>query len=306
MIKQFLFALDVTGPILIILALSPLLRKVRWVDDHFILVSNRIVFNVTLPCMLFFSIADRPLQQELDIPLVIFATLATLFVTAMLWLIAPLFVKPTIRGIFVQGGFRGNLAIIGIAWIINAYSAVTVAKAVIYVGVMTILYNVLSVLVLRSVSQSWFAALFTNPLVVAVLLGLCASAFGIAIPRLITQAGQYLGQMTLPLALLCIGCSLRWSSFKINHMDVVWVSLFKLIVVPVIVTIAAIGWGFQGPDLGLLFLMTATPTAAASYVMAKQMTDHGVLAAEIVAVTTILSSGTVTIGLIVLKAGGYL
>jgi len=300
------FALDVTGPILLILALGPLLRKTKLVDNHFVLVGNRLVFNVTLPCMLFFGIANRPLQQALDIPMVVFASLATVSVTLVLWLIAPLFVGPEKRGVFVQGAFRGNLAIIGIAWIMNAYGPVTVAKAGVYIGLMTILYNVLSVLVLRSRAQSYFSALFTNPLVVAILLGMLVSALGIPILRLVVQTGQYIGQMTLPLALLCIGSSLRWGSFKANHLKVIWASAFKLVVIPVIVTLAAIAAGFRGPDLGLLFLMTASPTAAASYVMAKQMTNYGAMAAEIVAVTTVFSAVTVTIGLIVLKGGGFI
>ncbi|MCI0654371.1 MAG: hypothetical protein L0Y39_07820 [Methylococcaceae bacterium] len=52
--------------------------------------------------------------------------------------------------------------------------------------------------------------------------------------------------------------------------------------------------------------MMATPTAAASYVMAKQMTAHGDMAAEIIAVTTAACAITVAVGLVILKSGSYL
>ncbi len=304
--EGFVFALDVTAPILLVLVLGPLLRAIKMVDDHFISVANQVVFNITLPCMLFFGVANQPLQQALDIPLVLFASVSTFLATLLLWLLAPFFVAPSKLGVFVQGGFRGNLAIIGIAWVMNAYGQAIVAKAGVYIGLMSILFNLLSVLVLRSKTQPYIAAMFTNPMVVSVSLGLLVSALGIEMPRLIVQTGEYIGQLTLPLALICIGSNLRWSSFKANHLDVVWVALFKLVIVPLVVTIAAVQWGFQGSDLGLLFLMVATPTAAASYVMAKEMTDHGALAAEIVAVTTLLSAVTVTVGLVVLRAGRYI
>ena len=304
--EGFVFALDVTAPILLVLALGPLLRIIKMVDDPFISVANRIVFNLTLPCMLFFGVANQPLQQALDIPLVVFASVSTVLAALLLWLLAPLFVTSSKQGVFVQGGFRGNLAIIGIAWVMNAYGQAIVAKAGVYVGLMSILFNILSVSVLRSKTQPYLAAMFTNPMVVSVSLGLMFSALGLELPRLIIQTGEYIGQMTLPLALVCIGSNLRWGSFKANHLEVVWVALFKLAIVPLVVTIAAIQCGFRDSDLGLLFMMAATPTAAASYVMAKEMTDHGRLAAEIVAVTTLLSAVTVTVGLIVLKAGAFI
>ena len=306
MYRQLLFALDVTSPILLILFLGWVFRRYQLIDEHFINVSNRFVFNVTLPCMLFLSTATRPLQQSLDVPLVLFGIVSTLLAFIFLVVIAPILVSRDKRGVFVQGAFRGNMGIIGIALVLNAYGVDILPKVSVYLALLTILYNILSVMILSNKKQSLPLILLKNPLIIGVLLGLLFSWTQIQVPEFIQSTGEYFSQVTLPLALTCIGGSLRWGSFRTNHLDVLWTALFKLLVIPVAVVIAAIIWGFREEDLGLLFLMMATPSATASYIMAREMTAYGDMAAEIVAVTTVGSALTVTIGLVLLQYAGFI
>ncbi len=59
MISEFLdtleFSLSVTGPIFVILGLGGWLRRIGMINDAFIEVGSRLVFNVTLPALLFVS-----------------------------------------------------------------------------------------------------------------------------------------------------------------------------------------------------------------------------------------------------------
>ena len=306
MYEQFSFALVITGPIVIILALGLLFRRINLIDDHFIQVGNKIVFNVTLPCMLFFGVISQPIGLSMDSPLIAFASVFTIAVVGFLSLVTPFFIREDKRGVFIQGAFRGNMGIIGIALVLNAYGPEILPKTSIYLAMLTILYNLLSVLVLRSNTQSTFFALLKNPLIIAVLLGLTCSWFGVTLPGFVHKTGQYFAQMTLPLALTCIGGSLRWDSFRANHQDVIWASMVKLLFIPMALAGIAIAWGFRGQELGLLYMMMAAPTASASYVMAQQMSRHGAMAAEIIAMTTIGSFLTITVGITALKYGGYI
>ncbi|EXF71538.1 aEC family malate permease [Vibrio parahaemolyticus AQ3810] len=52
--------------------------------------------------------------------------------------------------------------------------------------------------------------------------------------------------------------------------------------------------------------MNASPVAAASYVMARSMGGNAVLAANIIALTTVLSTVTCTFGIVVLKSYGLI
>ena len=77
-------------------------------------------------------------------------------------------------------------------------------------------------------------------------------------------------------------------------------SAFKLLLAPILITCGAYFWGFSNFELGLLFFMTAAPTAAASYVMARSMGGNANLAANIIAITTAGSLITYSLGLSVL------
>lgn len=306
MYEQLIFALDVTGPILVILSLGWVFRRYKLIDEHFIGISNRLVFNVTLPSMLFLSTATRPLRESLDVPLVLFGAGCTLIIVSILWLVSLRLVDPEKRGVFIQGSFRGNMGIIGIALVLNAYGQEILPKVSVYLALLTIVYNILSVMVLNTRKQSHHTILLKNPLIIGVLAGLLFSWAQWPVPGVLQRTGEYFAQVTLPLALLCIGGTLRWDSFRTNHLDVVWSAAFKLLLIPITVAVAAIAWGFRGEDLGLLFLMAASPTATASYIMAREMTTFGNIAAEIVAVTTAGSALTITAGLVLLKSGGYI
>lgn len=299
--QVLLAALDITLPILMLLGLGLWLKRIKFITPDFAAVGNRLVFSVTLPCLLFLSTATRPLSESLNVALVIYASLAVVITTFLLWKMSPMWVAEEKRGVFVQCAFRGNLGIIGLAMCLNAYGTDILAMAGVFMALLTVLYNVLAVLLLSKSKTQSLLNLGTNPLIIAVVLGLSWQAFDIPVPVLMHKTGSYLAQMTLPLALLCIGASLQWQSFKTNHRDVVLASLLRLVVVPLIIVGGGVVYGFRGIELGVLTLMMSSSTAAASYVMAKQLTKHGLMAAEIVALTTVFVPFTASVGWVFLS-----
>ncbi len=52
-------------------------------------------------------------------------------------------------------------------------------------------------------------------------------------------------------------------------------------------TLGGLLMGFRGATLGVIFLFSATPTAAGSYVMTRAMGGNATLAANIIAITTV-------------------
>lgn len=108
------FAFNVTVPNLLMMLLGILLRHWRLMDDRFVDGATRLVFNLALPCLLFFSIATNHPQLLGNLPLVLFGAVGTLATFLLLELAAKWLVKePRERGVFVQGGFRANTAIVG-------------------------------------------------------------------------------------------------------------------------------------------------------------------------------------------------
>jgi hypothetical protein len=309
----FSFSLSVTGPILIVLAVGIVLRKRQFITDEFIHIGSRLVFTIALPTLLFLSIVKTHISQTANISLVAFGAGATILIFIILEVFAQFWVKPAEdRGVVVQGGFRSNLGIIGLAYGVNAYGTSVLAAASLYLGLITILLNILSVITLsRSLHKekgikNILLGIFKNPLILAILIALPISWAEITLPKIIMQTGEYFAQLTLPLALLCTGASLDFHSLRQALPNTLGAAFSKLIFVPTVFVLGAMAFGFKGMDMGILLLMASSPTAAASYVMTKAMGGNATLAANIIALTTLGSLFTTSLGIMWVKGMGLM
>ncbi|PMG58439.1 transporter [Vibrio lentus] len=309
--EQFAFSASVTGPICLMLFLGVMLKRIGLINDNFIDVASKVVFQVTLPAMLFLSIVQSNHNFSASSALVAFGVIANfVFFLFTIFSTKLVFKGSKDQGVIVQGGFRANTAIIGLAYVANIYGNQGVALAAIYVASLTVLYNIQAVIALTPKGKDTGAkaikviakSITKNPLIIAIFLAVVFYALSIPIPKMVTNAGQYFANMTLPLALLCTGGSLDISSLKQEKLSTWFASSYKLIASPLLITLAAWYLGFEGLELGLIFLMSAAPTAAASYVMARAMGGNSTLAANIIALTTVVSLITCTLGIFALTA----
>lgn len=310
------FAFGVTIPNLLMLLLGVLLRRLRLLDDTFCDGATRLVFNLSLPCLLFFSVATNHPDLESNLTFVIYGGVATLLSFLLLECVAKRLVKePRERGIFVQGGFRANTAIVGLAYCASAYGNEGVAVGSMYMAVTVILFNVLSVITLtRSLGgkRNGVGALaivrgvVTNPLIIGIVLGMLYSWSAWPMPKVLQDTGKFISALALPLALLCAGASISWRAMFSASNVAGYSALAKLIVVPGLMTLGGWALGFRGVQLGVMFLFTSTPTAAASYVMTRAMGGNATLAANIIALTTLGSFFTTALGLYFLRHWGVI
>ena len=114
---------------------------------EFTRTASSLVFKVCLPTLLFLSIQNAAMPSEESVPVIVIAALATLVMFVASWLFAPLVVAEVRdRGVFVQGSFRSNLGIIGLAFAAKAYGDEGLALASMMMAFVTVLYNILSVI----------------------------------------------------------------------------------------------------------------------------------------------------------------
>jgi predicted permease len=298
MLQQLQFAFGITGPILLLLLLGFALKKIQLIDDGFVNQANKLVFNIALPAMLFFALSANDITQSIDVPFVASGFLGTLLLIALLIVFSKR-VSANQRGVFIQGSYRGNKAVVAVALAIATFGDDILPIISVYLAVVTTLYNVIAVWVLNA--KGALKRIVNNPIIIGIVLGSLASVTNMPIPQVIIKTGDYTTAMTLPIALICIGASLRISSLQANSLVVSVATGIKLVVSPVLVM--GIGWmmGVRGDALMLLFFLSAAPTASASYVMAQEMTNSGELAAEIIATTTALSVISLTLGMALLS-----
>jgi malonate transporter len=310
------FAFSVTAPIFVMVALGIVLRAWHAINEEFIRVASRLVFNVGLPVILFTSTATRDLSQLVQIQHIVAAVLTAFVIFLLASLTARWQVtSPRDKGVLVQGAFRGNLVIIGIAFCANAYGEEGVAYAALPVAALIVVYNVFSVYTLTTSLQDnsrreSILAFVQNPLIIGIAVGLLTnlltSYFNQPLPQLALDTSRYLGQMTLPLALLCIGGALNLEQLHHIQKPAVAASVWKLILSPLVLLAVAWPLGIRGAELGVLFLLAASPSATAGFVMVKAMGGNAELAAKIVLTSTLGSLFTVTTGLWLLKGWGII
>jgi len=307
MSETFAFALSVTGPIFLTLIIGYWLARLGLLREQFVDDASRLVFLITLPVLLFTKIFTAQAELGRELPLLAAGLLGTIVTIPLAWLAA----RPLVRGdrsAFIQGAFRGNLGIIGLAWAANAYGSSGLAQAALLMAVVTILYNLAAVALFAVYSQrasfSWGKLakdIVRNPLIIAIVLALVCKQLGLALPQILLQTGDYLASITLPLALLCIGASLDFSLLRRSSLAAFGAVGFKLLLVPA--ALLAFGWLFDLPaqSMGVLLLLAAAPSATVSFIMARALGGNSQLAANIVALSTLLSIVTASLGLALLE-----
>ena len=307
------FSFSVTGPIFVLLGLGVLLRRTGMLTDGFIEGGSKLVFTLALPTLLFLSIAKTRIAESANVGMIAYGLLPTLLIYLALEWLARFIVQPERdRGVVVQGAFRSNFGVIGLAYCVNAYGDAGLSAASLYLGLVTILVNILGVITLsRSLHRSQGAGkivrgIATNPLIIGILLALPVSALQIPLPALALQSAQYIGDMTLPLALLCTGASLNFRSLRSEIASTALAAAGKLVLVPLVLSVGAVALGFRGIELGILMLMASSPSAAAGYVMVRAMGGNAALAANIIALTTLGSLLTTSLGVMLLRSGGLM
>lgn len=303
-------ALAITAPIFLLVVLGIAIKRLRLVDISFIDAASKLVFTIGLPTLLFLTIVKTDVDTLLNVRLILVGLGSTAVIFIGLLVIAPLIVRvKRERGIFVQGSFRGNMGIIGLAFCLNAYGDTGIAIASVYMACLTILYNLLSVVTLtHSLSDNpknlgWqvISNIGKNPIVISIVAGFVALGIDLPLHPILLDSGGYLAQMTLPLALLCIGGSINLKELRKSSFVAIATVMMKLIIVPAASVLLALPFGFSAMEMGVVFLMAAAPTATASYIMVQAMKGNGVLAANIIVLSTLGSVISGSLGIVILR-----
>ena len=313
MLAIFFQTLTITAPVFAMLFLGVVLKRVGWINDSFIHTASALVFNVTMPALLFLGILHADLSIALQPQMLGYFTVATLVSFSLAWGWSIWRCPRADRGIYTQGAFRGNNAVIGLALAASMYGDYGISLGAILTALVILLYNTLSTVVLavyspiiKSDPWSIFKSVLKNPLIISVLAAVPFAAFKIALPGWLQASGEYLAAMTLPLALICIGGTLSLASLRKSGDLALSASLVKMVGLPLLTTLGAWLYGFRGAELGTLFLYFASPTAAASFVMARAANGNHELAAAIIVITTLMAAITTNIGIFVLQWGGWI
>lgn len=292
------------APVFLVMALGWMLRSRQFLSATALQEMARLTYWVALPCLLFAEIAAaNPMFGEAGRVFFVMAAATGLGMVIGYGLARWLAIPRAAIGTFLQASFRGNLAFVGLPVIMYAAAtagqnaAAAKATAVVVMGPMVALYNVAAVLALllsrsrlsRQALNQAFKELKINPLLLPSLAGVVYSALNWELPPLVGRTLTALGQMSLPLALLCIGGSLVSTRVRGKLSWPLAAVVAKLFLLPLLGYAVAhlCGLSVQGTRIALILL--ACPTASVSYILVSQLGGDKPLASGAILISTLLA-----------------
>lgn len=314
--SNFIYSLNATMPVFLVMILGWWLKKIHFVTDEFVSVADKLVFKVALPVLVFRDIASADLSNDFNWKFVLFCFFGTCIFFGVTWLLAEIFIKDkSMIGSFVQGSFRGSAAILGIAFAENIYGSSGLVPMMIVASIP--LFNIFSVIVLirsanagetdkKAVIQKTLKGIVTNPIIIGIVLGIPFALCRFEFPVILQKTINSVASLSTPLALIAIGAGFSTGAALEKWKPTVIASLIKLVIIPGIFLPVAVWMGFRNEEMVALLILTGAPTTVSSYIMAKNMGNDGVLASGIVVMTTLLSSVTLTLIIFILKSFAYI
>ena len=291
---------NTVAPLLLMMAIGVLLRVTKVASGDVFLVLNRIVYYVGLPCLIFNNLIRERDAMTNDWQVVGFMLIGTLLLFAIMWIVLPFFVKdPKRRGAIAQASVRSNDAIFALTVAASMLGEGNFALTIFTSALVATEYNLLSIITLEmnrggKVNLLQFLKrIAVNPVILAVAAGYLFRLTGWELPPVLVKPIQHFANMVPPVGFLMLGGILSFDGVKKNRGALTFITVCKLILVPIVMTGTAALLGFRGLRLLTVLLISAAPTAMSSYPLATALGSDSELAGEAVAVTTACALPTV-------------
>lgn len=282
----------------VVILVGWLLRRTGAVGPEAGKVLSSFVYWAAAPALLLYSIAETPISQVLGRPLVVAASSGVL--TAAIFALVARFAMRADVGQVVLGSMSAalnNAAYIGIpiGIYVLGHASYGVPVMIFQLGFLTPLFYVLSDLVGSHKKPTVVGVLrrvFTNPMVIAAILGFLISATRVQMPSIVNTTAHLIGEAAPGTVLVALGTSLVGQTFSLHDADghlTEMATVFKLVVQPLIALATGLALGMNGHALMAVVIMAGLPTAQNAFIAATRAKVGERIAEATVVLTTVLS-----------------
>ena len=294
-----MIVLNAIFPIFALLLLGNLLKHFNITNDTFLKTSDKLVYYIFFPVMLFWKIGSSAPDKGISVNLCLASILAVIIVYLLSLAVIQLFnISSFQAGTFSQACFRFN-TYIGMAIVINTLGESGIRYFGILIGFAIPIINVLAVSTLiwysgqkGSPGQHFkylLKALISNPLILGCVAGLVFSRFQLSFPVFIDNTFTLMTAVTMPLALISIGSALTLKGLKHNTKISFIASLVKLLILPLIGFFLLKSFSITGIPFKAGMIFFTLPTATSIYILSAQLNSDTQLASAAIMLSTLLS-----------------
>lgn len=311
--SNLIFSVNTVAPIFLLVAIGWLARKTHLVGEHFVDEASKLNFRTGLPALLFLSIFQTKSSAFFDWKFISFMTCGCVASALILCLIVPKYVKDKKKAsAIIHCVFKPNIIVLGFPLAIMTFGEEHAAAMSMLMPLLIPVNNIAAVMILsvldpenRSVQISPLRksalSIVKNPIILAALAAVLLRRFQAPLPPLILNLLGFLSDMAKPFALITLGAQMTMKSVLSDRGYVISATILKVLVTPLILVPLAYFLGFRSYELAVVFLISASPSAVNSYILAREMHSDEVLTGEIILSSTLCSMFVIFIGIYLMK-----
>jgi predicted permease len=309
----FLFAFGAVMPLILIVALGYLLKRVGLFPADLGRRVNKIVFKILIPMTVFLNIYKIEDVGDVDPAYIVYAAIVTSIVFLVSLPLSSLITNvPNRRGVISQMMYRSNYALIGLPLAelicgpdgLSAAALLSVVSVSLFNAFAVVSFSIFEEEDKRINFKKIFVDILKNPLIIAILAGLvclltrkllgaCDISFRLSQITPLFKAITYIANSATPVALLCLGAQFEFSAIRSMKKEIICGVLLRTVIVPTLALgIAYLFFDFTAGMFAAMIAAFATPVSVSSAPMAQEMGGDGELAGQLVLWSTAVSSVT--------------
>ncbi len=272
-------------------------KQFKLIDDAAWRGFEAVCYHILIPALVIHTLAFAQLG---GLPVVAVGgslVLGALLMTALLLSLRPALGRMGVAGPAFTSVYQGSVrwqTFIALAVASQQFGKDGVALMAVVIASLIPLVNVMSVLILSRYARGepfnarhTAVTLIKNPFIWSCTVGIALNPFASLIPQAAASFIDITGRGALAGGLLVAGAGLEMSRLAKPRMPHLISVSCKLILMPTFVYAAALIFGLTGTPLSVALIAATVPTAAASYILARQMGGDAPLMAEIATLQTL-------------------
>jgi predicted permease len=239
---------------------------------------NDFAFYLAAPALLFAGASQVTLAGG-RVGIVFFAGVLVIYAAALV--VARLMSKPLAESaVLALNASFGNTFMLGLPVVVAAYGNAGLSVAIAIVGLNSLLLLPLTTVIAEiglgrggsplAAAIGAIKSVLRNPIVVAVAAGLAWAALMPPVPDAIRRFLELLGNAMPPVALFCLGASLKDLSARREALDALVIAALKLLALPLAVWLLCRAAGLAPLETAVAVAMAATPTGANAFLLARR------------------------------------
>ncbi|MRJ47426.1 AEC family transporter [Fundicoccus ignavus] len=302
---DFFLTLEKVAVLFLLIVIGFIAGKLKLISEQGQKDITQLVLYVTMPATIFSAMQLEMSQERLNTAFLVLGVMVFCYI--IMFIVGFISSKrlPLTKGqkdIFQTALLLSNTSFMGYPIVQSLLGQEALFYAVVGAGFIfeTVSWSLGVYLISRNGSESagfnWKKVVF-SPGILSIVVGLIFFGFQWSVPEPINSVINMMSPATSPLAMIVIGLMLSRSNLKeaFQNKFIYLASALKLLVIPIIITLALKTFGISGPALVIPVIMISMPTATYVAMFSGNYGNDSKFASQIVFMTSLLSMITIPI-----------